>query len=84
MRTAAPQKHPWELLPALVDAEILTREQARDLVLSHLNVHKRAVSELKAELGTLVRDEQLTEAGFHRLSTILGRTAFEELPDWGA
>lgn len=83
MRTVQ-QKHPWELLPGLVEADILSKEQARDLVLSHLNVHKRAIAEIKAEASEMVRREELTPDGFQRLNMIIGRTAFEELPDWAA
>lgn len=74
-------KHPWETLPDLVEAEILTREDARSLVMAHLDINRRAVQDLNDILPELRANDDLTDRGLTRLRAVFIRASRDGLPD---
>lgn len=81
MNTAAVSKHPWELLPGLVEAEILTKEQAARIVLAHEEANRRALLEIHALIPDLLHQELIEEAGAKRIRDVVTKAAREGMPD---
>lgn len=73
--------HPWEVLPALVDADILTRDEAKGIVLAHENVHRRAMMELNALMPELLAREEITAPGAQRVRQVIQRACANGMPD---
>lgn len=72
--------HPWALLPILVREGIITKEDARDLVMVHESVYRRVFLELLELMGKLLKNETLsTEAHYHIMS-LIQRVQREEIP----
>ncbi len=74
-------KHPWELLPLLVEADILTKEQARGIVLAHEDANRRALQEVHALLPELMRDELIDPRGAQRIQRVVAGVARNSMPD---
>ena len=73
--------HPWAILPALVEQGILTREDARSLVMGHQDMHRRALQEIHALLPELVQDGLLEMRGMERIRHVVLRVQMQETPD---
>ena len=75
-------EHPWSLIPALIDAGVLTPDQAREeIVLAHKGISRRVMREMAGLLPELMQSGDLTQKGMQRIQTCLGRAQAEELPD---
>lgn len=75
-------EHPWACIPALIEAKVLTPDQARDdIVLAHRSAHRAAMRELSGLLPELLQRGDLTSEGMTRIQRCLGRAQAEELPD---
>ena len=75
--------HPWSILPALVDAEILSHDEAKRIVLAHENANRRALQEIHALLPELLHSQDLTERGHRKLVTVVTKAAQREMSDIG-
>ena len=64
-------KHPWEILPELVLAEILSKEDARGLVLAHEDANRRALMEIHAAIPELIDRGLLQTGGADHLRRIV-------------
>ena len=74
-------KHPWEILPDLVDSEIITKEQANGIVLAHETANRRALQEIYALLPELRATDDITQRGFEKIRTVVQRSIQRESPD---
>lgn len=75
-------EHPWATIPALIDAGVLTPQEAKDnIVLAHRSMHRRAMRELSGLLPELMGRGDLTGEGMQRIQGCLSRAQAEEIPD---
>jgi hypothetical protein len=73
--------HPWAILPLLVEAEIISKEDARSLVMGHQDMHRRIVQEILFSLSDLVEKEEMTPEGVRRIHAICQRYQMLDTPD---
>ena len=74
--------HPWAHLPALVEAGVLTPEQARDeIVLAHKSAHRRAFRELQALIPEMLARGEIEPKGVERIQRVIVTAQGAELPD---
>ena len=76
-------EHPWRVLPALVEALILTPDEAKGIVLAHENANRRALQEIHALLPELMHSGDISEKGHRKLVTVVTRAAQREMSDIG-
>lgn len=72
--------HPWALLKGLVDEGIITKTDARDLVMVHQNVYRRLFLDLQELLDKLLRDEILSPEAHHHIMKLINKVQREEIP----
>ena len=80
MQTAP--KHPWEILPSLVEANILTTEQAARVELAHEDVNRRAMQEIHALIPELMERELLDPEGAAKLRSVVQKAIRDGMPDF--
>ena len=74
--------HPWAHIPALIDAGVLTPEQARDdIIFAQRSTLRRAFRELQGALTELYGREEITPKGIERIQGIIVRAQADEAPD---
>lgn len=74
--------HPWAILPQLVEAGILTEEQARDdIVLAHQHGFRRFFRELEALLPELLELELIDKRAVDKIRRILANAQAGSTPD---
>lgn len=81
MTSVAQVKHPWELLLGLVDAEILTKDDAKRVVLAHEEANRRALLEIHALLPELQHQELIDERAVKKIRDVVTKAAREGMPD---
>ena len=74
-------KHPWEILPELVLAEILSKEDARGLVLAHEDANRRSLLEIHAAIPELLARGWIEPDGADHLRRIVIKASRESMPD---
>lgn len=74
-------KHPWEILPMLVDTGILSREEAKGVVLAHEDANRRALQEIRALLPELVHSELLDPRGAQKIQNVVTGVLMRGMPD---
>jgi hypothetical protein len=73
--------HPWSILPALVEAEILTKDEAKSLVMGHQDMHRRIVQEVLFTLPELVEAGLMQPEGIAHVHKIVQRYQMLDTPD---
>ena len=71
----------WSILPALVEADIITKEDARSLVMGHQEMHRRIVQEILFTLPDLVEEGLMKQEGIPRIHKIAQRYQMLDTPD---
>lgn len=74
-------RHPWEILPDLVAAEILTRDEARGIVLAHEDANRRALQEIHALLPELLATDLIDPRGAKRIQNAVAGITRNQMPD---
>lgn len=74
--------HPWAHIPALIDAKVITPEEARDnIIFAQRSTLRRAFRELQGLLVELHVREEITPRGLERIQGVLVRAQADEAPD---
>lgn len=74
--------HPWAHLPALVEAGILSADEARDkVILAHESAHRRAFRELQALVPEMLARGEIEPKGVERIQRVIVAAQGAELPD---
>ena len=68
-------------MPALVEADIVTKDEAKGLVLAHENVMRRALQEINAMLPELVAKGLLEPEGMEKLRRVVAKVTMDGMPD---
>lgn len=74
-------RHPWEILPDLVTANILTIPEARGVVLAHEDSNRRALMEIHALLPELLARDLIMESGAAKIRNVVLKATREGMPD---
>ena len=74
-------RHPWEILPDLVGAEILTRDEARGMVLAHEDANRRALQEIHALLPELLATDLIDPKGAQKIQHVVVGVTRNAMPD---
>lgn len=74
--------HPWAHLPKLVEAKILTPEEARDnIIFAQRSTLRRAFRELQGLLVELHSRDEISQKGLERIQGVIIRAQADEAPD---
>jgi len=74
--------HPWACIPALIEAKVLTPEDARDgIIFAQRSTLRRAFRELNGLLTEMLVREEITQKGVERLQSVIIRAQADEAPD---
>lgn len=74
--------HPWAHLPALIDAGVLTPEEAKEgIVFAQRTTFRRAFRELQGALVEMQARDEITPKGIQRIQGIIVRAQADEAPD---
>lgn len=71
----------WSVLPVLVEAEIISKEDARSLVMGHQDMHRRIVQEILFTLPELIDLGFMQPEGIERIHKIVTRYQMLDTPD---
>mgnify|MGYP000013946100 CR=1 FL=1 len=74
--------HPWAHIPALIEAGVLTPEDARDnIVFAQRSTLRRAFRELQGLLVEMHARDEITPKGLERIQGVIVRAQADEAPD---
>jgi len=74
--------HPWAHIPALIEAGVLTPEDARDnIVFAQRSTLRRAFRELNGLMPEMMMREEITPKGVERITGVIVRAQADEAPD---
>ena len=74
--------HPWECIPALIDAKVITPQEANEhIVFAQRSTLRRAFRELQGAMTEMLVREEITPKGIERLQGIIIRAQADEAPD---
>ena len=74
-------KHPWEILPMLVEADILSREEAKHIILAHEDANRRALQEIHALIPELMARELIDPHGAEKVRAVVIKAMRDGMPD---
>jgi len=73
--------HPWGQLPALVEAGILTTEEANGIIFAQRTTLRRGFRELQGLLVEMLARDEITPKGMERITSVIIRAQADEAPD---
>lgn len=74
--------HPWAHIPALIDAGVLTAEDAREgIIFAQRTTLRRSFRELQGMLTEMMVRDEITQKGVQRIQGLIVRAQADEAPD---
>lgn len=74
--------HPWAHIPALIDAGVITPEEAnRNIIFAQRTTLRRSFRELQGMLTEMMVRDEITPKGVERIQGLIVRAQADEAPD---